>query len=205
MRFKRQGSLNAPAEASTACSRNNSGSGAKPLTTPEALLIYVVAVPPGGPANPGNDTMGARARTPRRATPRTLPSCRSIAELSRERRATTDQLSHVTQRSEAETRHLLTRKVERGWVEHVAKARNAVGTCQHQSTERWRSPPATSAREDSSPTSRNRWSCYTSTRTGRSQSASRGPVRPRTRIRPADLLRRLTSEGKLANHGERRW
>ncbi|MGH3943046.1 MAG: transposase family protein [Pseudonocardiaceae bacterium] len=49
--------------------------------------------------------------------PLTLPELQVLSELSRERRATTTDLAHVLQRTEAETRNHLARMVERGWVE----------------------------------------------------------------------------------------
>ena len=41
----------------------------------------------------------------------------AAAELMRERRSTTHELARLTQRTETETRNLLARMVERGWIE----------------------------------------------------------------------------------------
>jgi DNA-binding MarR family transcriptional regulator len=49
--------------------------------------------------------------------PLTVPELQVLTELVRERRATTAELAHVLQRTEAETRNHLVRMVERGWVE----------------------------------------------------------------------------------------
>ena len=50
-------------------------------------------------------------------TPLGLSELQVLSELVSERRAATSQLAGVLQRTDAETRHLLTRMVERGWVE----------------------------------------------------------------------------------------
>lgn len=76
----------------------------------------VVAVLPGGRANlpvtrwviEQEDQLGA---------PLGLSELQVLSELVRERRATTAELAPVLQRTDAETRTLLTRMVERGWVE----------------------------------------------------------------------------------------
>jgi ATP-dependent DNA helicase RecG len=49
--------------------------------------------------------------------PLNLSELQILAELVRERRATTGELAHLTQRTDAEARNLLARMVERGWIE----------------------------------------------------------------------------------------
>ncbi|MTD58316.1 ATP-binding protein [Amycolatopsis pithecellobii] len=75
----------------------------------------VVAILPGGPANLAMTKWVLEQEHHNR--PLTLSELQILSELLRERRATTAELAILTQRTEAETRHLLTRMVERGWVE----------------------------------------------------------------------------------------
>ena len=60
------------------------------------------------PAWPGRELTGEAARPWHRAV---------LAELVRERRATTTELARVMQRTDAETRNVLARMAERGWIE----------------------------------------------------------------------------------------
>lgn len=76
----------------------------------------VVAVLPGGPANLSM-TRWVLEQEKQQGAPLRLAELQVLAELVRERRATTIELAHLVQRTDAETRHLLTRMVERGWIE----------------------------------------------------------------------------------------
>jgi ATP-dependent DNA helicase RecG len=76
----------------------------------------VVAVLPGGPANMAM-TRWVLEREQEQRTPLSLSELQVLAELMRERRATTGELARLVQRTEAETRNLLNRMVERGWIE----------------------------------------------------------------------------------------
>jgi ATP-dependent DNA helicase RecG len=77
---------------------------------------HVVAVLPGGPANLSM-TRWVLEQESQQGTPLRLPELQVLAELMRERRATTADLATLVQRTEAETRGLLTRMVERGWIQ----------------------------------------------------------------------------------------
>lgn len=71
----------------------------------------VVAVLPGGPAN-----LAMTKWVLEQERPLAVSELQILSELLRERRATTSELATLTQRTEPETRNLLTRMVERGWV-----------------------------------------------------------------------------------------
>lgn len=75
----------------------------------------VVAVLPGGPANLAMTKWVLEQEQQDR--PLSVPELQILSELMRERRATTGDLATLTQRGEYETRNLLTRMVERGWIE----------------------------------------------------------------------------------------
>ena len=77
---------------------------------------HVVAVLPGGPANLSM-TRWVLEQENQQGAPLRLPELQVLAELVRERRATTAELAALVQRTEAETRGLLTRMVERGWIQ----------------------------------------------------------------------------------------
>lgn len=76
----------------------------------------VVAVLPGGTANLSM-TRWVVEQESQQGAPLGLPELQVLSELMRERRAKTSALAHVLQRTDAETRNLLARMVERGWVE----------------------------------------------------------------------------------------
>jgi ATP-dependent DNA helicase RecG len=76
----------------------------------------VVAVLPGGRANLPL-TRWVIEQEDRQGAPLGLSELQVLTELVRERRATTAELAPVLQRTDAETRTLLTRMVERGWIE----------------------------------------------------------------------------------------
>ena len=86
---------------------------------------HVVAVLPGGPANMAM-TKWVLEQENQQGAPLRLQKLQVLAELLRERQMTTVQLAAVVQRTDAETRNLLTRMVERGWVQPrgEGKARN---------------------------------------------------------------------------------
>lgn len=81
----------------------------------------VVAVLPGGPANLALTKWVLEQE--RQDRPLTLPELQILSDLLRERRANTADLAALTQRSESETRNVLTRMVERGWVEARGEGR----------------------------------------------------------------------------------
>lgn len=77
---------------------------------------HVVAVLPGGPANLSM-TRWVLDQEARQGVPLSLSELQVLTELVRERRATTAELAHLLQRTDAEARTLLTGMVERGWIE----------------------------------------------------------------------------------------
>jgi ATP-dependent DNA helicase RecG len=77
---------------------------------------HVVAVLPGGPANLSM-TKWVLEQENQQGRPFSVSELQVLAELMRERRSTTRELALLTQRTETETRNLLTRMVERGWIE----------------------------------------------------------------------------------------
>jgi ATP-dependent DNA helicase RecG len=97
--------------------------------------------------------------------PLSLAELQVLAELMWERRATTPELAHVVQRTDAETRNILARMVERGWVEARGEGK---GRSWHLSAAVYRvleAPPVTSVCTALSHCNRNKWSCNTSTPT----------------------------------------
>lgn len=81
----------------------------------------VIAILPGGPANLAVTKWVLEQE--RQDRPLTLPELQILSDLLRERRANTADLAALTQRSEAETRNVLSRMVERGWVEARGEGR----------------------------------------------------------------------------------
>jgi ATP-dependent DNA helicase RecG len=77
---------------------------------------HVVAVLPGGPANLSM-TKWVLEQENQQGRPFSVSELQVLAELMRERRSTTHELARLTQRTETETRNLLARMVERGWIE----------------------------------------------------------------------------------------
>jgi ATP-dependent DNA helicase RecG len=76
----------------------------------------VVAVLPGGRADLPM-TRWVLEQENQQGTSLSLPELQVLSELMSERRATTGELASILQRTDAETRTLVTRMVERGWVE----------------------------------------------------------------------------------------
>ncbi len=77
---------------------------------------HVVAVLPGGPANL-SVTKWVLEQENQQGRAFSVSELQVLAELMRERRSTTHELARLTQRTETETRNLLARMVERGWIE----------------------------------------------------------------------------------------
>lgn len=80
-------------------------------TTNETVVVVI----PGGPANLAMTKWVLEQE--RQDRPLLLPELQALSELLRERSASTSELAILTQRSEAETRNMLARMVERGWIE----------------------------------------------------------------------------------------
>lgn len=77
---------------------------------------HVVAVLPGGAANLAL-TRWVLEQEARQGVPLSLADLQVLTELLRDRRATTTELAAVLQRSDGETRVVLSTMVERGWVQ----------------------------------------------------------------------------------------
>ncbi len=77
---------------------------------------HVVAILPGGPANLAI-TRWVLEQENQQGAPLRLAELQVLSELVGERRATTSELARVLQRTDAETRNILARMVERGWID----------------------------------------------------------------------------------------
>ncbi|MDQ1294232.1 MAG: ATP-dependent helicase RecG, partial [Actinomycetota bacterium] len=165
---------------------------------------HVVAVLPGGPANLAM-TRWVLEQEQQTGKPIGLSDLQVLAELSRERRATTVQLAQVMQRSEAEARRLLTHMVERGWVEARGEGR---GRSWHLSAAVYRAleAPAGYVRtRGCEPLQQEQMILQYVEAHGQIARTQAADLCSMTPAQASRLLRRLTSEDKLAKHGERRW
>jgi ATP-dependent DNA helicase RecG len=77
---------------------------------------HVVAILPGGPANM-SVTKWVLEQENQQGAPLRVQELQVLAELLRERQMTTVELAAVVQRTDAEARNLLTRMVEKGWIQ----------------------------------------------------------------------------------------
>ena len=163
----------------------------------------VVALLPGGPANLSM-TRWVLEQEQQQGAPLSLPDLQVLAELVQERRATTGELARVLQRTDAETRQLLTRMVERGWVEARGDGK---GRSWHLSAAVYRvlDQPAGYARVHGfEPLQQEQMVLAYVDAHGqitRSQAADLCSASPAQASR---LLQRLVERGALAQHGERR-
>lgn len=165
---------------------------------------HVVAVLPGGPANLAM-TRWVLEQEHQDGRPIGLSELQVLAELSRERRATTTQLAQVTQRSEAEARHLLTRMVERGWVEARGEGK---GRSWHLSAAIYRAletPAGYIRTRGFEPLQQEQMVLQYIDAHGQITRAQAADLCALAPDQAGRLLRRLASEGKLVKHGERRW
>jgi ATP-dependent DNA helicase RecG len=163
----------------------------------------VVAVLPGGPANLSM-TRWVLEQERGLGVPLGLSELQVLSELERERRASTGELAHVLQRTDAETRVLLARMVERGWVEARGEGK---GRTWHLSASVYRAleAPASYVRiRGFEPLQQEQMVLQYVEAHGqitRSQTADLCALSPDQASR---LLRRLAREGKLQARGERR-
>jgi ATP-dependent DNA helicase RecG len=164
---------------------------------------HVVAVLPGGPANLAM-TKWVLEQESQQGAPLRLSELQVLAELMRERRATTTELASLIQRTEAETRSLLTRMVERGWIEARGDGK---GRTWHLSAAVYRvlDAPAGYVRvRGFEPLQQEQMILQfidAHGRITRNQAADLCSLSPDQASR---LLRRLTAEGKLERQGERK-
>lgn len=165
---------------------------------------HVIAVLPGGPANLAM-TRWVLEQERQQGIPLGLSELQVLTELSRERRATTAELAHVLQRTDAETRTLLTRMVERGWVEARGERK---GRSWHLSAAVYRvlETPASYVRvRGFEPLQQEQMVLQYVDAHGeitRTQAADLCAIAPDQASR---VLRRLAARGELMMHGERRW
>lgn len=163
----------------------------------------VVAVLPGGPANLSM-TRWVLEQENLEGRTLSLPELQVLSELVRERRAGTGPLAHVLQRTDAETRNLLARMVERGWVQARGEGR---GRTWHLSAAVYRvlEAPAGYVRvRGFEPLQQEQMVLQYVDAHGaitRSQAAELCAITPPEASR---LLRRLAGRGELIRHGERR-
>lgn len=165
---------------------------------------HVVAVLPGGPANLAM-TRWVLEQEQQDGRPIGLSELQVLTELARERRATTTQLTQVLQRSEAEARHLLTRMVERGWVEARGEGK---GRSWHLSAAIYRTleTPAGYVRTRGfEPLQQEQMVLQYVDAHGQITRAQAADLCALAPDQAGRLLRRLASKSKLTKHGERRW
>lgn len=168
-------------------------------TTP----FQVTAVLPGGPANLAMTrwVLEQEQQVDRKLT---VPELQILSDLLRERRATTTELAHILQRTEAETRNQLARMVERGWVEARGAGR---GRSWHLSAAVYRALESSAGYvrvRGFDPLQQEQMVLsYVDAhgRVTRSQVAELCTTSPKQATR---LLGRLVDEGKLKRHGERK-
>jgi ATP-dependent DNA helicase RecG len=162
----------------------------------------VVAILPGGPANLSITKWVLEQEQQDRLL--TLSELQILSELLRERRATTAELATLTQRTEAETRNLLGRMVERGWVEARGEGK---GRTWHLSASIYRVLESSAGYvrvRGFEPLQQEQMILAFVTAHGR---ITRAQVADLCAIAPEQasrVLRRLTQEGRLQQQGERK-
>ncbi|HET9896712.1 MAG TPA: crosslink repair DNA glycosylase YcaQ family protein [Streptosporangiaceae bacterium] len=163
---------------------------------------HVVAVLPGGPTNLSmtrwvleQENQGAPVR---------LAELQVLAELLRERRATTSDLARVVQRTDGETRNVLARMVERGWIQARGEGK---GRSWHLSAAVYRvlDTPAGYVRVHGfEPLQQEHMLLQYVDAHGRITRAEAADLCSLTPDQASRLLRRLAKERKLELRGERR-
>jgi len=164
---------------------------------------HVVAVLPGGPANMSM-TKWVLEQENRQGRPLSVSELQVLAELLRERRATTHELAALTQRTEAESRNLLARMVERGWIEARGEG---TGRSWHLSAGVYRvlDAPAGYVRvRGFEPLQQEQMILKYVDAHGQITRAQAADLCAMSLDQASRLLRRLAREGKLIQQGERR-
>lgn len=164
----------------------------------------VVAVLLGGPANLAM-TRWVLEQESQQGTPLSLPDLQVLTELIRERRATTAELSHVLQRTDAETRHLLTRMVERGWIEARGERK---GRSWHLSAAVYRVLDSRAGYvrvRGFEPLQQEHMVLQYVDAHGQITRAEAADLCSITHDQASRLLRKLAHRGDLVHHGQRRW
>ncbi|GID25196.1 RNA-binding domain-containing protein [Paractinoplanes brasiliensis] len=163
----------------------------------------VVAVLPGGPANLSM-TRWVLEQESQQGAPLGLSELQVLSELEQERRASTSALAHVLQRTDAETRILLTRMVERGWVEARGEGK---GRSWHLSAAVYRAleAPAGYVRiRGFEPLQQEQMVLQYVEAHGQINRSQAADLCALTSEQASRLLRRLAREGRLEARGERR-
>ncbi|MDV6013857.1 AAA family ATPase [Haloechinothrix sp. LS1_15] len=163
----------------------------------------VVAILPGGPANMAV-TRWVLEQEQVSERPLSLPELQILSELLRERRSSTHELAELTQRTEPETRSLLSRMVEHGWVQARGEKK---GRTWHLSAAVYRALESSSGyvrvrgfeplQQEQMVLSYVRAHGWIS----RARAADLCAIAPEQSSR---LLRRLAGQGKLVKRGERK-
>jgi ATP-dependent DNA helicase RecG len=163
----------------------------------------VVAVLPGGRANLAL-TRWILEQESRQGAPLGLSELQVLAELIAERRATTGQLAAVLQRTEAEARTLLTRMVERGWVEARGEGK---GRSWHLSAAVYRvleAPAAYIRVRGFEPLQQEQMVLQYVDAHGRISRTEAADLCALAPVQASRLLQRLVRRGELTRQGERR-
>ncbi|HEX6523203.1 MAG TPA: ATP-binding protein [Streptosporangiaceae bacterium] len=164
---------------------------------------HVVAVLLGGPANLSM-TRWVLEQENQQGTPLSLAELQVLAELVWERRATTPELAQVVQRTDAETRSILARMVERGWIEARGEGK---GRSWHLSAAVYRvlDAPAGYVRVHGfEPLQQEQMVLQYVDAHGQITRTEAADLCALTPDQASRLLRRLAKEGKLELRGERR-
>lgn len=164
---------------------------------------HVVAVLPGGPANLAI-TRWVLEQEAQHGAPFGLAELQVLGELTQQRRATTSELARLVQRTDAETRQILIRMVERGWVEARGDGK---GRSWHLSAALYRTlqVPAGYVRVRGFEPSQQETMIMQYVRAhGKVSRAEAAELCSMTPDQASRVLRRLAREGKLVRHGERR-
>jgi ATP-dependent DNA helicase RecG len=163
----------------------------------------VVALLPGGPANL-SITRWVLEEEQQTGTPLRLADLQVLTELVRERRATTAELAQVVQRTQSETRHILGRMVERGWVQPRG---SGTGRSWHLSAPVYRALEAPSGYVRISgfePLQQEQMVLQFVKAHGSITRAQAAELCSVNSQQASQLLRRMAREGKLNLHGQRK-
>jgi ATP-dependent DNA helicase RecG len=164
---------------------------------------HVIAILPGGPANLAA-TRWILEQEAQQGTPFALAELQVLAELTQQRRATTAELARLVQRSDNETRRLLMRMVERGWVEARGDGK---GRSWHLSSALYRALQVPSGYVRVRGFERSQQETMIGQYVQAHGSVTRAEVAELCAITPdqaSRVLRRLVTQGKLVRRGERR-
>jgi ATP-dependent DNA helicase RecG len=164
---------------------------------------HVVAVLPGGPANLAVTRWVLEQET-QQGAPFELAELQVLGELTQQRRATTSELAQLVQRTDAETRQILMRMVERGWVEARGDGK---GRSWHMSASLYRTlqmPEGYVRVRGFEPTQQESMIMQYARAHGYVKRSDVAELCSITPDQASRVLRRLAQQGKLTLQGERR-